>query len=322
MTHLVYDLLDVSRITTGQVRLQREPVELTGLLTTVIESYGSVFEGARHEVTFSAADDPVYVDGDRIRLTQVFSNIVHNAAKYTRPGGRIQIELRSTDENVIVSVRDNGIGIPREQLDYVFELFAQLNRSYERSDGGLGIGLTLAKRLVELHSGHIEAHSDGLNHGSEFAVRLPTIGAPAAPAPSVLPSEPANPNSRRVLIADDNQDAAVSLSLLLQAMGHETRVAYDGLEAVEAAEAFRPDVVLLDLAMPKLDGYEVARRIAQRAWARSTSLVAVTGWGQDADRQRSREAGFHQHLVKPVDLEALTRPSRRQKRIHLRGSVG
>jgi PAS domain S-box-containing protein len=307
MTHLVDDLLDVSRITTGQVRLQREPIELTGLLSTVIESYRSVFEAARHEVTFSAVDNPVYVDGDRIRLTQVFSNILHNAAKYTPPAGRIQIELRPADENAIVSVRDNGMGIPREKLDYVFVLFAQLNRSYERSDGGLGIGLTLAKRLVELHSGHIEAHSDGLNHGSEFVVRLPTIGVPAALAPSVPPSEPANPNGRRVLIADDNQDAAVSLSLLLQAMGHETRVVYDGLEAVDAAEAFRPDVVLLDLAMPKLDGYEAARRIAQRAWARSTSLVAVTGWGQDTDRQRTREAGFHQHLVKPVNLEALTR---------------
>jgi PAS domain S-box-containing protein len=306
MTHLVDDLLDVSRITTGQVRLQREPIELSALLTAVIESYRSVFEAARHQVTFSPADTPIYVDGDRIRLTQVFSNILHNAAKYTRAAGRIHIELRKHDTDVLVSVRDNGIGIPREKLSYVFELFAQLNRSYERMDEGLGIGLTLAKRLVELHGGRIEAKSEGLNQGSEFLVYLPAIGTQTVQTQQALRHESENPVGRRVLIADDNHDAAVSLSLLLQAMGHETRIAHDGLEAVQTAEDFRPEIVLLDIGMPKLDGYEAARRIAKRAWAHSIRIIAVTGWGQEADRQRAREAGFHQHLVKPVDPRALS----------------
>jgi CheY-like chemotaxis protein len=266
-----------------------------------------VFEAARHEVTFDAAADPIYVDGDRIRLTQVFSNILHNAAKYTRPAGRIHIELRANGEDVLVSIRDNGIGIAPEKLNYVFELFAQLNRSYERTDGGLGIGLTLAKRLVELHGGRIEAKSAGPNQGSEFVVGLPPIAAQTAQNQQPLRNDPQSQVGRRVLIADDNHDAAVSLSLLLQAMGHETRIARDGLEAVEVAEGFRPDVVLLDIDMPKLDGYGAAQRIAQHAWARSIRMIAVTGLGQDADRQRARQAGFHQHLLKPVDPEALGR---------------
>jgi PAS domain S-box-containing protein len=307
MTHLVDDLLDVSRITAGQVRLQREPIELSALLTAVIESYQSVFEAARHEVTVSAPTSPIYVSGDRIRLTQVFSNILHNAAKYTPPAGRIRIELHQQDDDVIVSIRDSGIGIPREMLSYVFELFAQLNRSYERTNGGLGLGLTLAKRLVELHDGSIEANSEGTNQGSEFVVCLPAAGPVSAEPQQVPRTDSDRAISRRVLIADDNHDAAVSLSLLLQTMGHETRIAHDGLEAVEAAEDFRPEVVLLDIAMPKLDGYEAARRIARRAWAFATRIIAVTGWGQDADRQRAREAGFHEHLVKPVDPETLSR---------------
>jgi CheY-like chemotaxis protein len=236
----------------------------------------------------------------------VFSNILHNAAKYTRAAGLIHIELRKHDTDVLVSVRDNGIGIPREQLSYVFELFAQLNRSYERTDGGLGIGLTLAKRLVELHGGRIEAKSEGLNQGSEFLVYLPALGTQAVQTEQALRHESVNPVGRRVLIADDNHDAAVTLSLLLQAMGHETRIAHDGLEAVQTAEDFRPEVILLDIGMPKLDGYEAARRIAKRAWAHSIRIIAVTGWGQEADRQRAREAGFHQHLVKPVDPRALS----------------
>jgi PAS domain S-box-containing protein len=279
MTHLVDDLLDVSRITMGQVRLQREPVELSSLLTGVIESYRSVFDAARHEVTFSAAVSPIYVDGDRTRLTQVFSNILHNAAKYTRPAGRIRIELRQTDEHVLISVRDSGIGIPREMLGYVFELFAQINRSYERTDGGLGIGLSLAKRLLELHDGRIEAHSAGTNRGSEFRVSLPVMRAQAIAAPQPPHIESDTQNRRRVLIADDNHDAAVSLSMLLQTMGHDTRIAHDGLEAVEVAEAFEPEVVLLDIGMPKLDGYEAARRIAQRPWAHSILMVAVHRMG-------------------------------------------
>jgi PAS domain S-box-containing protein len=305
MTHLVDDLLDMSRITSGRIRLQPEPIELTDLLRGVIETYRQSADAARHQVIFAASGVPIHVDGDRIRLTQVVSNILHNAVKYTPPGGRIEIGLRTENRQAIIGVRDNGMGIPAELLDHIFEPFAQLDRSFERAESGLGIGLTLAKRLVELHQGRIEARSAGRGQGTEFLIHLPTTEtAPAkrarAPDPHFDPSV-----SRRVLIADDNHDAAVSLSILLQSMGHDTRVVHDGIEALEEAELFRPEVVLLDLGMPRLDGYETARRFAGRPWAAATQIVAVTGWAQEADRQRAKEAGFHRHLVKPVDLDAL-----------------
>lgn len=305
MTHLVDDLLDVSRITSGRIRLQPEPVELTELLKNVIESYRQSAESARHQVTFAASGEPVYVTGDRIRLTQIFSNIFHNAVKYTPPGGRIDIALHTEGRRAQVRIGDNGMGIPREKLDHIFEPFAQLDRAYEHSDG-LGIGLTLAKRLVELHQGRIEARSEGRGKGTEFLVRLPLGAATTARAQSAPhPTPPFLTTSRRVLIADDNHDAAVSLSMLLQSMGHDTRVVHDGVEAVDEAERFRPEVVLLDLGMPRLDGYETARKIASQPWAAATQIVAVTGWGQDADRRRTKAAGFHRHLVKPVNLDAL-----------------
>jgi PAS domain S-box-containing protein len=305
MTHLIDDLLDMSRITAGLVRLQREPLDLSALLAAALDSYRPVLESARHEVTFSPPAAPVSVEGDRIRLTQVFSNILHNAAKYTPPAGRIRVQIHHEGGQAVVSVRDSGVGIPPAMLTQVFEPFARLDRSAERGDRGLGIGLTIAKTLIELHGGRIEAKSEGPNQGSEFIVRLPAI----YPQPSERePSGPSSANhsvGRRILIADDNHDAAMSLSMLLQTMGHETQIAHDGLEAVEVAEGFHPEVVLLDLGMPKLDGYEAVRRIAARPWAHFSLLVAVTGWGQEADRQRAQEAGFHRHLVKPVDLDAL-----------------
>src|SRR6185312_12322629 len=308
MTHLVDDLLDMSRITSGRIRLQPEPVELTELLKGVIATYRQSAETARHQVTFAASGDaPVYVSGDRIRLTQIFSNILHNAVKYTPPGGKIDVALRTEDRRAAISVQDNGMGIPAEMLEHIFEPFAQLDRSYERADGGLGIGLTLAKRLIELHQGRIEASSAGRGKGTEFLIHLPTITAVPVKAASA-PHRHRHPEfsaSCRVLIADDNHDAAVSLSMLLQAMGHDTRVVHDGIEALEEAELFRPDVVLLDIGMPRFDGYETARRLASRPWAARTQIVAVTGWGQETDRQRAKEAGFHRHLVKPVDLDAL-----------------
>jgi PAS domain S-box-containing protein len=305
MTHLVDDLLDMSRITSGRIRLQPEPIELTELLRGVIETYRQSAEAVRHQVAFAASGVPVYVNGDRIRLTQVVSNILHNAVKYTPPGGKIEIGVRTENRQAIINVRDNGMGIPGEMLEHIFEPFAQLDRSFEHTDGGLGIGLTLAKRLIELHQGHIDARSAGRGKGTEFVIHLPTTAAaPAkrarAPDPNFDPTV-----SRRVLIADDNHDAAVSLSILLQSMGHDTRLVHDGIEALEEAELFRPEVVLLDLGMPRLDGYETARRMASRPWAAATRIVAVTGWGQEADRQRAKEAGFHRHLVKPVDLDAL-----------------
>jgi PAS domain S-box-containing protein len=305
MTHLVDDLLDVSRITSGRIRLHPEPLELTELLKTVIDTCRQSPEAARHRITLTPSGAPVHVSGDHTRLTQVFSNILHNAVKYTPPGGRIEVALRGEDGEATVAIRDNGMGIPPEMLDHIFEPFAQLDRSYERPDGGLGIGLALAKRLLELHHGRIEARSAGRGQGTEFLIRLPSIAA-TSPRRVTAPQRPADvPESRRVLIADDNHDAGISLSMLLQSMGHDTRVVHDGIEAVEEAELFRPDVVLLDLGMPRLDGYETARRIAGRPWAAATQIVAVTGWGQEADRHRAKAAGFHRHLVKPVDVAAL-----------------
>jgi PAS domain S-box-containing protein len=309
MTHLIDDLLDMSRITSGLVRLQREPLDLSALLAAALDSYRPVLESARHEVTFSPPAAPVSVEGDRIRLTQVFSNILHNAAKYTPPAGRIWVQVHHEGGEAIASVRDSGVGIPPAMLTQVFEPFARLDRPAERGDRdrdrGLGIGLTIAKTLVELHGGRIEAQSEGPNQGSEFIVRLPAIHPQASEREPSGPSSANNSVRRRILIADDNHDAAISLSMLLQTMGHETQIAHDGLEAVEVAEGFHPEVVLLDLGMPKLDGYEAVRRIAARPWARLSLLVAVTGWGQEADRQRAQQAGFHRHLVKPVDLDAL-----------------
>ena len=305
MTHLVDDLLDMSRITSGRIRLHPEPIELAELLKSVIDTHRQSVESARHRVSFAQSSGPVHVSGDRIRLTQVFSNVLHNAVKYTPPGGGIGIGLRKEGGQASVSIRDNGIGIPPEMLDHIFEPFAQLDRSFERPDGGLGIGLTLARKLIELHEGRIEAKSAGRGQGTEFRIHLPTLAEIPAKRASGPREEPDLTLSCRVLIADDNHDAAISLSMLLQSMGHDTRVVHDGIEAVEEAEVFHPEVVLLDLGMPRLDGYETARKIAGRPWAAATRIVAVTGWGQETDRQRAKEAGFHRHLVKPVDIDAL-----------------
>lgn len=305
MAHLVDDLLDMSPITSGRIRLHPEPVELAELLQAVIETCRQSAETARHQLTLKASGAPVCVSGDRIRLTQVFSSILRNAVKYTPPAGRIEIALRTESGQAVVSVRDNGMEIPAEMLGRIFEPFAQLDGSYERPDGGLGIGLALAKRLIELHDGRIEARSAGRGKGTEFLIHLPLSAAMPARRAAPAHSDWDLSVSRRVLIADDNHDAAVSLSMLLQSLGHDTRVVHDGVEAVEEAEIFHPDVVLLDIGMPRLDGYETARKIASRPWAEAARIVAVTGRGQTADRERARAAGFHRHLVKPVDLAAL-----------------
>jgi PAS domain S-box-containing protein len=305
LRHLVDDLLDMSRITSGRIRLQPEPIALAELLQGVIETLRQSSAAARHQITLAPVTTPVYVNGDRIRLAQIFANILHNAVKYTPPGGRIEMTLRTEDRSAVISVRDNGVGIPPEMLQYVFKPFAQLDRSFEHSDGGVGIGLALAKKLIELHRGGIEARSAGRGKGTEFLIRLPLTAAAPAKRARAPDKRPDTSVSRRVLIADDNHDAAVSLSMLLQSLGHDTRVVHDGIEALEAAELFHPEVVLLDIGMPRLNGYETARRIARRPWAAATQIVAVTGWEQETDRHRAKEAGFHRHLVKPADLDAL-----------------
>jgi CheY-like chemotaxis protein len=243
-------------------------------------------------------------------LAQVFSNLLNNAAKYTEQGGHIWLTAERHGGQVMVKVRDTGLGIPADMLPKIFEMFTQVDRSLERTQGGLGIGLTLVKRLVEMHGGSVEARSDGPGKSSEFTVRLPVAMASASHQPQPpkgADEKTAAPAKRRILVVDDNKDAADSLSMMLGITGMEVRTAYDGLEAVVAAAAFNPDVVLLDIGLPKLNGYEAARRIREQPWGKDIVLVAVTGWGQEEDRRRSQEAGFNAHMVKPVDPAALQR---------------
>ncbi len=304
LTRLVDDLLDVSRVATGGVQLVREKVDVKALLNTMAASLQPAYSAESQTLTVSFADQPLYTHGDRTRLMQVFANVMTNANKYTPDGGRIDIEARREGRYVVVSVRDTGIGISEPMLERVFELFAQVDPSSRLTRGGLGIGLTLAKRLVELHGGHIEARSAGRDRGSEFIVRLPACDPPATEDIPSAPS-PFPPVTRKILVVDDNVDGAVSLSILLDNAGHDTRVAHGGLEALAVAEEFLPDVVILDIGMPGLDGYETARRIRERPWSTGVRLIALTGWGQQADREKAARAGFDAHLVKPADLRVL-----------------
>jgi CheY-like chemotaxis protein len=259
-----------------------------------------------HELTISLPPDPIYVNADPARLTQVVGNLLSNACKFTDKGGRIRLTLEREGEQAVIRVRDNGIGIAAGDLPRIFEMFTQIDASVQPSESGLGIGLSLVKNVMEMHGGTVEGQSAGIGRGSEFVVRLPILVEPVeAPAPEPAVSEPAPETARRILVVDDNQDSATSLAMLLKLAGNETHTAYDGLEAVEAVAAFRPDVVLLDIGLPKLNGYEVALKVRQQPWGKNVVLVAVTGWGQEEDRQKSRRAGFEAHLVKPVDYAAL-----------------
>ena len=305
MVHLVDDLLDLRRITTGRLELRRERVPLHAVLDRAVETSQRLLHAEGHALRYSPPPDHFVVEGDVTRLTQVFGNLLNNAAKYTPHGGVISIDVRLDGDDAVVEVADNGIGIPEAMLTRVFEMFAQVDRAVARSQGGLGIGLALARRLVEMHGGTITARSEGEGRGSCFSVRLPVLqDEPAVSAPLPGRAQHAVRRGCKVLIADDNTDAAGSLAELLALEGHETFVVHDGLAAVSAARDFRPDVVLLDLGMPRLAGDEAARLI-RRGGPDAPLLVAVTGWGQAEDLQRTKEAGFHAHLVKPVDLDAL-----------------
>jgi PAS domain S-box-containing protein len=303
MTHLVDDLLDVSRIANGKVELRRELLDLDSVIRTTVETARPLIDSASHELTVEPADEPVMVDADPTRLTQILLNLLNNAAKYTPPGGRIRIRATRKGGEAVISVRDSGIGIPREQLGHVFEMFSQLAPALDRSQGGLGIGLALVRGLVELHGGSVSAHSDGPGKGSEFVVHLPVSAD--TPVASAAPRAACTSQGCKVLVVDDNADAATSLAMVLTLNGHEVTVANDGPEALEQAPAFQPDVVLLDIGLPGLNGYQVAQRLREAPWGRGMLLVAVTGWGQDADRLAAAEAGFDRHLTKPVDLSAL-----------------
>jgi signal transduction histidine kinase len=307
LTHvvrLIDDLLDLSRIGNGKIDLRRGRIELAAAVQDAVESTRPLFEERGHELTVNLPSRPVHVDGDRTRLAQVFANLLNNAAKYTEPGGHVRLSVEQQGSDVVVHVRDDGVGIPQDKLQAIFEMFTQLDVSLDRARGGLGIGLNLVRGLVEMHGGRVEARSDGPGHGSEFVVRLPVLlsGGPRA---SQGEAEVVHCCVYRILVVDDNRDGADSLAMMLQLMGHEVETAYDGLEALDVAEAFRPEVMLLDLGLPRLDGYEVARRVRRSQWGDSVVLIAQTGWGQEEDRQRSKAAGFNFHVVKPLDAKVL-----------------
>jgi PAS domain S-box-containing protein len=308
MVRLIDDLLDVGRITNDRIALTREKTSLDKIIRQAVETSGPLIHAQQHELTIDLPQREIGLDADVVRLTQVFANLLNNAAKYTPRSGSISITAEDHGDSVTVRVSDNGIGIPRELLPQVFEMFMQADKSLERAQGGLGIGLSLVKRLVEMHDGTVEAHSKGTGHGSVFVVRLPTANAAAVQEPPPVAEVHAAPSTgHRILVVDDNEDAATSLALLLRLMGHETRTANNGLDAIELADQFQPDVALLDIGMPKLNGYETARRMRQKTWGREMLLVALTGWGQEADRRRSSDAGFDSHLVKPVDVAEIER---------------
>ncbi len=305
MVRLIDDLLDVSRISRNTLDIRRERVELGAVLESAVESSRPFIQQCGHELTVSLPATPLRIYADPVRLAQVFMNLLNNAAKYTNSGGHIWLTAEREGRDAVVSVRDNGVGIPGEMLSRVFEMFRQVDRSSEQSQGGLGIGLTLVRRLVDMHDGNIEARSDGPDKGSEFIVRLPMIPPPDEPPPKSDGPIAKALSGCRILVVDDNKDSADSLGELLQLKGNDVRTAHDGLEAVEVAESFRPELVLLDIGLPKLNGYEAARRIRQLPWGRAVVLVALTGWGQDEDRRHSHEAGFDLHVVKPVEIAVL-----------------
>jgi CheY-like chemotaxis protein/two-component sensor histidine kinase len=298
--------MDVSRINRGQLELRKERVELASIVNSAIESSRASIDQRGHTLNVHLPESPVVLEGDPVRLAQVFMNLLNNAAKYSEPGGRIDFDVSRGDGEIVITVADRGIGIPVERLDDIFEIFSQVDRSMERSQGGLGIGLSLVKRIVELHGGVIAARSDGVGTGAEFTLKLPLpvtqIGRDSVPVDEVTDAGP----SRRVLIADDNHEAADSLALLLELMGNQTRAVYDGEAAAIAAAEFKPHAVLLDIGMPKLNGLEACQRIRREAAGRPMILIALTGWGQDSDVRKSRDAGFDEHLVKPVDVDRLT----------------
>lgn len=306
LVRLVDDLLDVSRITRDRLELRLERVELSAILTQAVETCRPLLDKGAHELTLDLPPDPVMLDADPVRLTQVFGNLLGNSCKYTDPGGAVRVSAVREGDEVVVSVRDTGIGLAPGALERVFDMFTQVDASRERLRGGLGIGLTLAKGLAEMHGGSMRAYSEGLGRGSTFVVRLPTAAAGSGPAPD-RKTEAAAPSAvRRVLVVDDNREAADSLALLLETTGHTAWTAYDGPDAVAAIERLTPEVVLLDIGLPGMNGYEVCRAARSRPGGDRLTVVALTGWGRDEDRRQSHEAGFDGHLVKPVaygDLE-------------------
>jgi PAS domain S-box-containing protein len=306
LTRLVEDLLDVSRITTGKIKLEREPLDISAMLAQAIESSRAVFDAKRHTLEVNLLSEPMRVNGDMTRLSQVILNLLHNAAKYTPEGGRIQINTARDGDHVVIKVRDNGIGMPAYLIDKVFDLFIQGGRTLDRSEGGLGIGLTLVQRIVAMHGGRVEAASDGVGKGSEFTVWLPILSNEWREPKSSADQDPQSrlgATRRRVLVVDDNKDSAESMAVLLRLAGHEVDTAHDGLAALSCAVRSRPEVVLLDIGLPGMNGYDVAKEIRSSAGCDGIRLVAMTGYGQEEDRRHAIEAGFDAHFVKPLSVD-------------------
>jgi PAS domain S-box-containing protein len=305
MVRLVDDLMEVSRITRGKIDLRTAPIELAAVVSSAVETSRPLIEAAGHQLAIKLPSDPIMLEADAVRLSQVISNLLNNAAKYTPQGGQIWLTARLEVRDAVISVRDNGVGISAEMLPRVFDMFAQIDQTVSRSQGGLGIGLTLAKKLVLMHGGQIEAHSAGSDTGSEFIIRLPVISAPRPiqkpPAPAARKTLP----TRRILVVDDTHAAAYMLGKLLETMGQQVQTVNSAAAALESARQNPPDVVISDIAMPEMDGYELARRLRQEPRLKNAVLVALTGYGQDSDKQRASDAGFDRHLVKPVGLDTL-----------------
>jgi signal transduction histidine kinase len=302
LVRLVDDLLDASRISSGKLELRKDVIDVLPIINSALESTRPLAERKRHHIEVKVPSAPVVLDGDAVRLTQVFLNLLNNAIKYTPPGGHIVVAVEGRDDGVVVRVRDDGIGIVESDLARIFEMFYQGKTPNDDAQGGLGLGLALVRQLVQLHGGTVQASSAGLDLGSEFVVRLPTLSK-SRPAPrplAALKSEPVPAATRRILVVDDNRDAAETLAAMLRLEGNEVDTAFDGEGAISASAEFQPDIILMDLGMPKLDGYDAARAIRRDARGLEVVLIAITGWGGDVDRQMSREAGFDRHLVKPV----------------------
>ncbi|MGB6603756.1 MAG: ATP-binding protein [Steroidobacteraceae bacterium] len=310
LTRLVDDLLDVARLAQSRIALRKEPLEISGLIDQAVETVQSIISEKGHELRIEKPGAPLYVHGDRARLTQSLSNVLHNAAKYTDAGGAITLVVTASGEHLELEVRDSGIGIPEQLLPHVFDPFVQSERTLDRAQGGLGIGLSIVKALVAMHDGTIKATSAGTDCGSTFTIRLPRIAPPEATKP---PPRLASTVKRRVLIVDDNVDAADSLAMLLKIDGHEAEAAYSAASALEAVERLRPEIVLLDVGLPEVDGYEIARRLRASNPVPGIRLIALTGYGRDEDRERAREAGFDDHLLKPADMDALQRLLARER---------
>ena len=305
LTRLVDDLLDVSRIVHGKISLRETPLEIKTVIKQAVEGSLPFIESRQQILSVYIPEDTLWIKGDPIRLEQVISNLLNNASKYSEVGGRIQVRVEASEKWVTIRVQDNGMGIPPETMPYIFDLFAQADHSLARTQGGLGIGLTVVKRLVEMHGGRVEADSQGTGYGAEFVIHLPRLQAPTHTEDEAPPSSPAPGNSVRILVVDDNHDAADTMAMILSLEGFTVTTAFDGATALAEAASFEPHVVLLDIGMPGMDGYAVARALRARENTKSSIIIALTGYGQPGDQTRAETAGFTDHLTKPINTDLL-----------------